>query len=717
MPKREGLEWLFTDAVERYRNGDVVGATDEFLNVAGKSSDFAQEVLPYLFAIANRLDQILETEFTSFGRDYITIFRHELDRWSSKHPTVRPTAARARIIRYAIANICEVLQKTGHLPDVTSSGSSLPESEVILIDAGKARESTIRYISEIAKGTIPPARELPRTPDFGGAVISGGRHPTIANGFTDADRRQEADEVASPRVLRELYAIKPTTVQRTPHIELIPEAPVQPGSKFQVRVFADKKSARADETSDDIVVPSGATLEVQLVVSEHFSLSDPTPRKLKISADKEVAEADRTFEVAVKPANLFPREGIPTIIAHFSHETRPCGKVERAIEIAGFKPTVPSPLGPLDSPSAIRVEIGAVHADLTVTVKGVPGTNRRKFLCKVRTPHLRAYKRGIERPWHFDDATDGIVRGYMKTFTSKMTSRELLPAALVGAGIQLFDKTPDNFKNAFWQMIDKSKRLDTILIVSEEPYIPWELMVPKRRKNGKVQQRNPLGVDFRIGRWTPINGISPGQRVPLLDSVVVAPDYDDKSKVLKFAAQEKKLVLGLYTGNAVKPVNGVQLQKNLQLPGRSLVHFVCHGKDDGGSAQIVFLSDDEELSSDTVGGMKGVPEMFEQKAPFVFLNACEVGRATPALVGLGGFSKAFIEIGASAVIAPLWSVKDEIAYLIAKEFYESLRDKPETPFAEIMRRIRTKAYQENGAEDTYAAYCFYGDPDARRLQK
>lgn len=32
------------------------------------------------------------------------------------------------------------------------------------------------------------------------------------------------------------------------------------------------------------------------------------------------------------------------------------------------------------------------------------------------------------------------------------------------------------------------------------------------------------------------------------------------------------------------------------------------------------------------------------------------------------------------------------------------------PFADILREIRAKAYAQNG-EDTYAAYCWYGDPE------
>lgn len=47
----------------------------------------------------------------------------------------------------------------------------------------------------------------------------------------------------------------------------------------------------------------------------------------------------------------------------------------------------------------------------------------------------------------------------------------------------------------------------------------------------------------------------------------------------------------------------------------------------------------------------------------------EVARSSPALVGPGGFVSSFIQLGAAAVVAPLWSVEDDVAHEIAVEFY------------------------------------------------
>jgi CHAT domain len=118
-------------------------------------------------------------------------------------------------------------------------------------------------------------------------------------------------------------------------------------------------------------------------------------------------------------------------------------------------------------------------------------------------------------------------------------------------------------------------------------------------------------------------------------------------------------------------------------PSPPLDDFVFMSRDPIVSIAQSALENGQTLNSTQILGMAGVDTIFEQKHPLVFLNACEVGRGIPALLGVGGFAKSFLDLGASAVIAPLWSVKDTIAHEIAETFYKRVKAEPNTPFAEI----------------------------------
>jgi CHAT domain-containing protein len=197
----------------------------------------------------------------------------------------------------------------------------------------------------------------------------------------------------------------------------------------------------------------------------------------------------------------------------------------------------------------------------------------------------------------------------------------------------------------------------------------------------------------------------------MTDCYVLAPVYQTKPK-LKYAQEEADFLLEKFpapAGFVIKPADFQNLADVFGIQGKTIVHFACHGGVENGR-QVIYLENEVPLSATMVKGVAVMQAAFEDKQPFVFLNACEVGRQIPALLGVGGFAQSFIDLGASAVIAPLWSVKDDLAHQIAVEFYNTVEANPGRRFADILRSIRARAYDPQNGEDTYAAYCFYGDP-------
>jgi hypothetical protein len=230
-------------------------------------------------------------------------------------------------------------------------------------------------------------------------------------------------------------------------------------------------------------------------------------------------------------------------------------------------------------------------------------------------------------------------------------------------------------------------------------------MIPERLlSDGSWVTREPLGVECAVGRWHKSEYTVPGQRIPLQDSLVLAPDYRPPKRLPK-ATEERDLVLRLFPGYEV-PATFDLLDAFYRDHAASLLHFVCHGRD--AAVQAINLLQREYLTAQQVLG-GSISSSCRASRPLVFLNACELGRPGAGLVSPGGFPTSFIESGAAGVVAPLWQVDDGVAHEVALAFYQSVKEEPSTPFAEILRRLRGRAYQVDG-RDSFAAYVYYGDP-------
>jgi CHAT domain len=497
------------------------------------------------------------------------------------------------------------------------------------------------------------------------------------------------------------------TIRRTPHMGLSPEGPFAVEDKFNVEVFVDEHAARAGEETVPLEIPAEEgkndyEISVWLVGTSHFSITGTATQTLIIT--RGVAESARLiFEVIVQDTTA---GGTPRVTALFRYGERPCGQVSKKVPLSD------APQEDKNAPPPLfNITTDAEPADMTIEITN-PSNNLRDFKCLVSTHLLDDYKRGKDDDWNLTDRTDAMVGQQFQQFTVRDATPEERIAALRGSGIGLFNLAPKIFREAYWRIRDEGKALKTIAIFSQDPFVPWELMIPQRRlADGTFDTQEPLGVEFSIGRWIARDHLAPPQVVPLSDSWVFAPNYEGPSPLpLKCAAAEAKLVVDDFHGTRITPAVSKQFIDTIKKNCRALLHLVCHGSSRQPGSQSIVDEKNKVLTSLQLAGY-GIENACAKKKPFVFLNACEVGRPIPALIGLGGFASEFVNLGASGVLAPLWSVKDDIAHKVAEEFYGAIKAKPTRPFADIVRDIRRKAYAEDaGGEDTYAAYCFYGDP-------
>jgi hypothetical protein len=499
------------------------------------------------------------------------------------------------------------------------------------------------------------------------------------------------------------------TVEATPQMEIRKE--LAPSKSYRLGVFVDQGPAAEDADVAPVKVEVSKdmpefSLDVWLDCSSHFKLDEVgDPPCLKVNTETGVSnELGFTLNV------IASSDHSPMFVsAFFRYNERPSGKITRFLESAGsslrwkkFSPPKHSEgeviLPNADAAASVVVETHSIPADIRVEVLKTALNNGKEFTLKCYTPQGK-----WEGAWNLPLVSRDLVNEYMKTFMANKGEARI--ASLKGAGEKFWDALPKNpdgtdaLRNLLWDALEKGAR--TMSVISEEPYIPWELIVPYRDLR---KPRQPLGIELQLGRWITGNYQSARQKVSLKSGYIICP----KTSGLTSAAQE---VTFLTTQLEPKfdPIDEVLfatftgVNKGLAGGPRNVIHFICHGK--SAALQTLQLDTPDTLDCSQVRTLDGFLAAFEG-GPLAFLNACEVGGLVLELDGVGGFANSFIEMGASAVIAPLWAVQDAIALDVTQTFYpQALQG---VPFAQIMKQIRTKAYTQ--AIDSYAAYCFYGDP-------
>jgi chaperonin GroEL len=497
--------------------------------------------------------------------------------------------------------------------------------------------------------------------------------------------------------------------ERTPHMAIADGAKA-PGESFTVEIYADQYAPLPGENSTSIkmYVPDDLPfidVDVWLTGTRHFDFAE-RQALLRIPIQKDERSGVVQFTVKVTAAaEKIP--GTPSLAAYFSYQQRPCGQVSRDVEIRSARAEAEE--SPKDPPKPrMRIDVKAAPADLNIHV--IDRDRRQQRLeVRVQSPHLELPNEYVS--WPLPLRTADFVSAIMGSFVAAKSCREAIDA-LIGAGELFWKAAPDNLRDAYWLMVDRGLPLQTISVVSQESYYPWELARPHRGK----QALQPLGVAHAVGRWIDGESVSPPQHVCINASLIVAPKYDGTAvKPLPFAEEEAKYVFQKVNGRTLAPVGYDDFAEALVKKDYDLLHVACHAAADAAPGiQTIHLENGAKLTSLQISGINKAHNGFGRD-PVIFFNCCEIGRPTPSLVGIDGFAKAFIDAGAAAVIAPLWSVKDNVAHDVCTSFYEALEKWPDLSLAAVMKTIRARAYQNGCGEDTYAAYTFYGDPNAIRV--
>jgi hypothetical protein len=266
-----------------------------------------------------------------------------------------------------------------------------------------------------------------------------------------------------------------------------------------------------------------------------------------------------------------------------------------------------------------------------------------------------------------------------------------------------------------WDLRDE---LRTVLLMADEPYFPWEI-VHLKPPVGPRQHEPRFLAQYGLLRWqflsfpaTPELRARPGKVFSL------CPRRVDPRFVLVESLTEAEFLANKLGATDLRASDS-SVRRLLRHGGFDVLHFSGHGAantEDVASA-VIMLNDRKVngvptrqfLSSTTVAETARLSAA-DGTGPLVVLNACQVGIGGEQLSSLGGFARAFLQAGAQAFAACLWSVEQHPSRIFVEALYEQLIDGQ--PLGEAVMRARdvTRA-QEDSAN--WLAYVVYGRPDAK----
>ena len=186
-------------------------------------------------------------------------------------------------------------------------------------------------------------------------------------------------------------------------------------------------------------------------------------------------------------------------------------------------------------------------------------------------------------------------------------------------------------------------------------------------------------------------------------------------KTLVGAEEEAKAISTWFDDRAIVlcGVDATLANVKVQLPGKTHLHFACHGL--FASAHPLFsslvLADGEALTMGSV-----LYELDVRGTRLAVLSACEA--AAIDLDSLPeeavGFPAGFLQAGASGVVAPLWKVGDKATQYLMTAFYELMFKGDTTegvgpmPPALALRRAQQRLRKMTSDPRHWAAFAFYG---------
>ena len=272
---------------------------------------------------------------------------------------------------------------------------------------------------------------------------------------------------------------------------------------------------------------------------------------------------------------------------------------------------------------------------------------------------------------------------------------------------------PTEFFTLLREVHGKIGRPPTLLLLTNETFVPWELALLDPPLDGNAPPF--LAASTRMGRWLEDMGVMlpPSANLAIRRITAVASQYGLRDgtaglRELKEAIKEQETLVSTWHAVALTAAmrDMTPMIRGIGIPGH-LVHFAVHGySDPRANDQALLLADGSLLPASALTGAYKSGDV--PRFSFVFLNACQVGTPGRTLGHAGGFPGTLVRRGTIGFIAPLWEVDDDLARERAESFYREAFGGQ--PVGAVLQTGRAGYVDQS---TTPMAYIFYGHPALR----
>jgi hypothetical protein len=520
-------------------------------------------------------------------------------------------------------------------------------------------------------------------------------------------QRAEPPEAAEPpaaATAAEATADEGDTPIRHPSIEI--DAPFVAGQRVVITVDLAREAVSHTQGGPVAVGTLAADWQtLELTVHLQCAALDLVATQATVTMRRNAASLPARFEGLVR-ADAAP--GMVPVVATFLIGTRWCGGGVRLEPVAQVG-SHPAPTGHAAGASqgVVALDPGAAQPDLMVHIgkldRSQPG--RLRFLCV--TPRFDGLPPRLEEDIDLGRDPADEASALFKEFA--VLERGQHRKRIEGFGSRLWALAPPMLRAVYWALWDRHQRELSIQFVSDEPHLPWELMRPVRDDESEVHA--PLALAHATARWIKRWDGFMRQRVPAGRICTIAPKYASVSRALKRAQIESdKLVADFGARKEAGTRAAVLALLEAAPPPEALavLHFAGHGvfAADAASHSAIKLEDGDLAAAEVER-----PEVRLGRAcrTLVFFNACEVGAAGAVFGEVGGWADAFLGRQFGGFIAPLWSVDDEDAGVVAADLLQRICRNHE-PVGAALRAVRAA---HGDTSPTFYSYLYYGDVLAR----